>query len=162
MDDDDYYNTFFKQRSYNSALVGDRKILEVMKKAGIKKSTISFSQLSENVRRTLSRALEKKQTAYLKDFYAGTAQTTPWIFNTTAMSNWGSDYKNRAYWAMWGLGGNIPQDAVYGITQLDFDLEQLKGKNTYLMHISKEQIQKLVVFGLSVHMTMTVILKRMM
>ena len=38
--------------------------------------------------------------------------------NTNAMSNWGSDYKNRAYWAMWGLGGNIPQDAVYGITQL--------------------------------------------
>ncbi len=142
MDDDDYYDTFFKQRSYNSPLAGDTRMLEIMKKAGITKSTKNFDQLSENVRAKLAKALEKKQSAYLKDFYAGKAQTTPWIFNTNAMSNWGSDYKNRAYWAMWGLGGNIPKDAVYGITQLDFDLKQLKGEDTYLMHLNKDQVPK--------------------
>ena len=55
MDDDDYYDTFFKQRSYNSPLAGDTKMLEIMKKAGITKVQ-NFDQLSENVREKLSKA----------------------------------------------------------------------------------------------------------
>ena len=47
------------------------------------------------------------------------------------MGNWGIEFGRRAYWAMWGLGTNISQDAVYGVTQLDSELRALNGQNTY-------------------------------
>ena len=107
-----------------------------MTAAGIKPSVKEFDDLSDNVREVLEKGLKIKQKQYLADFYKGKSQKNTWIFNTTAMGTWGDDYK-RAYWAVWGLGANLTQDAVYGVSQLDSNLKQLKGSDVYKVHFKK-------------------------
>ena len=109
----------------------------MMNEAGIKRSVKEFDDLSDNVRDTLNKALEIKQKQYLADFYKGKSQKDTWIFNTTAMGTWGNDYKKRAYWAVWGLGANLTEDAVYGVSQLDKNLKQLMGSDVYKVHFKK-------------------------
>ena len=114
-----------------------------MKKAGITPEVKDFDDLDENAYKMYLRMLSKKnKKKYLDDFYAGKSQKTNWIFNTTEMGTWGTDYKKRAYWGVWGLGANLTQDAVYGVTQLDDDLKQLDGENTYRIHFDKGKTPK--------------------
>ncbi|MEM1434362.1 MAG: DUF1214 domain-containing protein [Pseudomonadota bacterium] len=40
---------------------------------------------------------------------------------------------------MWGLGANLVEDAVYGVTQLDAGLEPLRGGTPYRLHFPAGQ-----------------------
>lgn len=133
-----FYNTFLQAWARNTAPEADQTMLDLLETAGLKPGqTDSYSTLPSNVRSMLKRGLEAKQSSYLAAFYKGTEQTDPWIFNLDPnMGNWDTQYDRRAYWAMWGLGTNIVEDAVYGVTQLDTDLAELNGENTYKMHFA--------------------------
>ena len=73
-------------------------------------------------------------------FYKGEAQTDAWIFNLERMGTWGVDYARRAYWAMWGLGANLVEDAVYGVSQLDVNLAQMSGDAVYRIHFEAKEL----------------------
>ncbi|MDC1105557.1 DUF1254 domain-containing protein [Prolixibacteraceae bacterium] len=134
----EFYDLFFKMYSNNMPLPFDGEMTTLLKRAGIDRSEIiSFKQLNPANQMVLSSVLEMQQEKYLKDFYKGSSQKEPWIFNRTEMGIWGDDYTKRAYWAVWGLGANLVQDAVYGVTQLDSKLEVLNGENVYKIHIPK-------------------------
>jgi hypothetical protein len=133
----DFYNEFFGSWPDNPPAEEDAPILQLLAKVGIQSGGISsFDELGEPVRQQLSAALANKQVAYLSDFYQGKAQKTPWIYNTERMGVWRADYARRAYWAMWGLGANLVEDAVYGVSQLDDKLDQLHGADVYRLHFA--------------------------
>lgn len=129
----EFYDTFLQMWAENPGPSEDQDMTALMASAGLALGeTASFSDLPEATQTVLEQGLKAKQAAYSKAFYEGTAQTEAWLFNIDpAMGNWGTDFARRAYWAMWGLGTNISQDAVYGVTQLDSDLAPLNGQNTY-------------------------------
>ena len=101
-------------------------------------SNWSFGKFSSQDQEIWKRAIQNRQNHFKQSFYAGTEQTTTWDFKIDNMEDWGTDYYRRAYIAAWGIGANIPQDAVYGMTQLDANMEQLNGSNTYKISFEPE------------------------
>ena len=57
---------------------------------------------------------------------------------TLKTGNYGTDYLQRAFVAMIGLGAHLPQDAIYPITNRDNYGQPLDGKNHYIIHFSKD------------------------
>ncbi|OAO04301.1 hypothetical protein A8B75_09775 [Sphingomonadales bacterium EhC05] len=138
---ENFYNSFFGMWLANASPEEDAPLIRTLAKAGIHRTkTHRFTDLSPAVQETLRNGLKAKQVKYLKDFYDGTSQTEPWIFNRQRMGTWGTDFERRTYWAMWGLGANLVEDAVYGVSQLDDTLTPLDGSNVYKMHFGTHDL----------------------
>jgi len=132
-----YYDTFFEMWPSNPSPMRDSVMLELMAKIGATPGIKSFANLPPEAQDILAMGLKSKQQAYLDAFYSGSEQSEPWIFNLDPrMGNWENEYERRAYWGMWGLGTNIAKDAVYGVTQLDQELNPLNGQNIYRVHFA--------------------------
>jgi hypothetical protein len=56
------------------------------------------------------------------------------------VGNYGSDYLQRAATARFGLGANIPADAVYASTFVDINNNAINGNNNYVIHFAANQI----------------------
>ena len=135
MSADDFYNEFFDAWRANAPASEDAEMMMLLERAGIvRHETREFDRLDDTTQAQLAAALTNKQAGYLDAFYKGEAQTDAWIFNVERMGTWGIDYARRAYWAMWGLGANLVEDAVYGVSQLDADLQQMTGNELYRIH----------------------------
>jgi hypothetical protein len=133
-----FMNTFFEVFNSNESLPGDKVFLDSLKKGGVDLEILkSFKEISEANRKLISSAVEAQQKDYLESFYEGKSQTKPWTFNIEEMGTWGKNYHRRAYWAIWGLGANLVEDAVYGVSQLDDSLNQLDSDNIYRIHFGK-------------------------
>ncbi|PZF70860.1 DUF1254 domain-containing protein [Taibaiella soli] len=50
---------------------------------------------------------------------------------------YGTDYMQRAFIAVLGLGANLPQDAIYPSCSFDADGNKLDGANNYVIHFDK-------------------------
>ena len=59
-----------------------------------------------------------------------------WIV-TTKTGKYGANYLQKAFIAAVGLGANLPQDAIYPMTNVDIDGQQLNGDNDYVIHFDK-------------------------
>lgn len=67
----------------------------------------------------------------------GTVQNG-WSINLHT-GNYGTDYLERAAIARFGLGANIPADAIYPSTTVDVTGNQLNGTNNYVIHFAPGQ-----------------------
>lgn len=63
-----------------------------------------------------------------------------WMYVTTPIGDYGTDYKFRAYIGYIGFGANLPQDAVYPNTTLDSEGRTLDGKYKYQIHFAADQL----------------------
>ena len=58
-------------------------------------------------------------------------------------STWGATAPStpyRAGWTFFGVGGNLPEDAVYPFAELDGDGKPFNGANKYTLHFTKAEI----------------------
>jgi hypothetical protein len=76
-------------------------------------------------------------SAHAKD--VGTIENG-WILAAKKMGRYGTDYLQRAIVTMVGLGANLPQDAVYPMTNIDSRGSKLNGANKYAIHFEKGQL----------------------
>jgi hypothetical protein len=53
---------------------------------------------------------------------------------------YGTDYLNRAVVTMFGLGANLPEDAVYPVSMMDASSKPYDGTNRYLLHFDKGEL----------------------
>ena len=60
-----------------------------------------------------------------------------WSMNTDSMGVYGSNYLKRALITQWGLGANLPEDAIYPANLADADGKPLDGANAYRIHFDK-------------------------
>lgn len=130
MSTEDFYDTFFEMLSNNPPAEDDTVFLSKYNFME-KPDGLIFSKLDKDIQGILKSGLTSKQKKYSEIFYAGKEQKSAWDFKIEEMGTWGTNYTRRAFYAVWGIGANIPQDAVYGTSQLDGNLNQLVGKNAY-------------------------------
>jgi hypothetical protein len=63
-----------------------------------------------------------------------------WRIVTRDIGTYGTDYLQRAAVAVFGLGANLPADAVYPATSVDVTGQPLDGHKSYVLHFQKDQI----------------------
>ena len=56
------------------------------------------------------------------------------------MGRYGTKYAYRAGWTFFGVGGNLPEDAVYPFAEIDADGKPFNGANKYTLHFTKAEI----------------------
>lgn len=56
------------------------------------------------------------------------------------LGTYGTDYLLRAFVALYGLGANLPEDAIYPRTAVDSTGAALDGANRYVIHFEKDQV----------------------
>ena len=116
MDAEHFYNTFFSLLENNPPAEVDAEFLSKFRFMDDLKG-LSFSKLNAEEKKLLTEGLIAKQKKFSDIFYAGNEQTSAWDFKIEEMGTWNTNYARRAYYAVWGIGANIPQDAVYGVSQ---------------------------------------------
>jgi hypothetical protein len=63
-----------------------------------------------------------------------------WRIPSPLLGNYGTDYGTRAVVALFGLGANLPADAMYPSAFTDGDGKPLDGANRYVLHFDKGQL----------------------
>jgi hypothetical protein len=63
-----------------------------------------------------------------------------WFYQTSTVGTYGTAYKLRAMAALIGLGVNLPEDAVYPASFVDFDGKPYSGANRYVLHFDKDKL----------------------
>ena len=53
---------------------------------------------------------------------------------------YGSNYLRRAAWTYYGIGVNLPEDAIYPLLMTEADGNPFNGNNTYLLHFNASEI----------------------
>ena len=134
-----FYDEFLKQWASNPSPEQDVPMLALLAKAGLQTGR-TFASLPAETQQLLADGMATKQKGYLAAFYQGDKQEAAWTFNREQMGTWDTNYQRRAYWAMWGLGANLVEDAVYGVSQLDASLQPLDGGSTYKLHFDADDI----------------------
>ena len=76
----------------------------------------------------------------------GAREANGWTISTGGGS-YGTHYLRRAYYSLFGLGANIPEDAVYPIGKVDADGKAMSGANDYIIHFAKGQTPPVKVSG---------------
>ena len=67
--------------------------------------------------------------------------TRGWLYFTTGVGNFGTDYLTRGMANLLGPGWNRPQDAVYSLSQKDAHGDDYDGaKHNYVMHFEKGKL----------------------
>src|SRR4029077_5603980 len=60
-----------------------------------------------------------------------------WSMNTDTMGGYGNYYLKRAIVAQFGLGANLPEDAIYPVNLGDAAGKPLDGSSNYTLHFEK-------------------------
>lgn len=68
-----------------------------------------------------------------------------WSLNTD-LGVYGNNYLKRAAIALFGLGANPPEDAIYPVNVGDADGKPLTGSNRYVLHFAKDEIPPVSAF----------------
>jgi hypothetical protein len=63
-----------------------------------------------------------------------------WSMNTDTMGVYGNYYLKRALVTQFGLGANLPDDAIYPLNLGDADGKPLDGASAYTIHFDKDEI----------------------
>lgn len=63
-----------------------------------------------------------------------------WGVMVKDIGNYGTNYTVRAAVALGGLGANLPEDAIYPVTNVDSTGQLLNGKNIYVVHFDKDKM----------------------
>ncbi|MDC3985340.1 DUF1254 domain-containing protein [Polyangium jinanense] len=88
-------------------------------------------------------ALSRVPDAALRDILAHAPnaglQVNGWTFSLRT-GTYGTDYLQRAYVTYVGLGANLPQDAVYPLTNVDAEGRPLSGDHAHVLHFPSGEL----------------------
>ena len=91
--------------------------------------------VARGLEKSVAVALDKLQAAFKETG----APVNGWRIPSMVLGNYGTDYGSRAVIALYGLGANLPADAVYPTAVVDAEGKPLNGANRYVLHFDKGQ-----------------------
>jgi hypothetical protein len=120
--------------------VTDEPIIAQMRRIGIEPGkSLDFEALDPGVKSALEAA--PKAAQHLMAWKAPTLArlANGWSMNTDTMGVYGNYYLKRALITQYGLGANLPEDAIYPLNLADSEGKPLDGANRYTIHFDKGQ-----------------------
>jgi hypothetical protein len=140
MDAASYFRLLAVLLKNNPPAEADAPIVEQMAKVGIiPGQEFDVSKLDPAVAMALGgapKAALEKIEAHSTEF--GT-EANGWRYSLK-LGVYGTDYLRRAMTTAFGLGANLPEDAVYPVSVADSEGESYDGSNKYVLHFDKDEI----------------------
>jgi len=134
-----YFELFAKLLKDNPPHELDWNMVEQLKQIGITPGEdFNFSKLSAEKQKTLERAVGDAQKM-IAEKQTGEA-VNGWQIAREMMGNYGTSYLQRAYIALIGLGANVPEDAVYPMSNVDSEGQPYNGSHRYGIHFEKGEL----------------------
>lgn len=141
MDAKAFFTKLSRLMAENPPQAADGPMLAKLGKIGVGKGhTVDYDGLPADVRKSLD---ESVHSGYQR--VRDLARNAPgrmingWVFHENT-GRYGIDYENRAGVAWFGLGANLPEDAIYPTAHVDANGSRLTGANKYVLHFSKGHI----------------------
>jgi hypothetical protein len=116
----------------------DEPIIAQMKRIGIEpRKSFDFDKLDPAVKKALESAPEAAQQLMAWKIATLARVANGWSMNTDTMGVYGNYYLKRAIVTQFGLGANLPEDAIYPLNLFDDSGKPLDGANRYTLHFDK-------------------------
>jgi hypothetical protein len=120
--------------------VTDEPIIAQMRRIGIEPGkSLVFDALDPAVKKALELAPKAAQQLMSWKLPTLARVANGWSMNTDTMGVYGNYYLKRALIAQFGLGANLPEDAIYPANLVDNTGRPLDGANRYTIHFDKGQ-----------------------
>jgi hypothetical protein len=119
----------------------DEPIIARLRKIGIEPGkSFDLDKADPAVRRALTSAQEEAQQLMAWKMPTLARVVNGWSMNTDTMGVYGNYYLKRAMVAQFGLGANLPEDAIYPVNLADETGKSLDGANKYTLHFDKDNM----------------------
>jgi len=121
--------------------ITDEPVLARMKRIGIEAGkSLDFAKLDQSVQKALGSAPADAQALMKWKIPTLARVANYWSMNTDTMGVYGNYYLKRAIVAQFGLGANLPEDAIYPVNLGDASGKPLDGVSKYVLHFDKSQL----------------------
>jgi len=122
----------------NSPHITDQPTVALLKKIGIEPGkSFDLDKADPAIRDALVTAPEDAQQLIAWKLPTLARVANGWGMNTDTMGVYGNYYLKRAIVAQFGLGANLPEDAIYPTNLFDDSGKPLDGANKYTLHFDK-------------------------
>jgi len=116
----------------------DEPIIAQMRRIGIEPGkSFDMSKVDPAIQRGLDSAPQDAQKLMVWKLSTLARVVNGWSMNTDTMGVYGNYYLKRAIITQYGLGANVPEDAVYPANLFDDTGRPLDGANKYAIHFDK-------------------------
>lgn len=136
-----FFTTLMEALKDDPPHVHDQGVVARMKRLGLEScKSPGFGALPALVQEALKAGVADGSKA-INRRAAALARTTKngWSITTGAIGCFGGDYAFRALIALFGLGANRPEDAIYPGAEIDAEGRPLSGANRYVLQFAKGQ-----------------------
>lgn len=131
----------------NPPHITDQPIIAQLKKIGIEPGkNFDLDKADPVVRKALATAPAEAQQLMAWKVPTLARVTNGWSMNTETIGVYGNYYLKRAIITQWGLGANLPEDAVYPTNLSDETSKPLDGANNYTLHFDKNNMPPVAAF----------------
>jgi hypothetical protein len=139
MNAETFFAALMEALKKNPPHVHDQGVVARMKRLGLEPGkSLEFGALPPLVQEALkagvadgSKAIRRRAAALAR------ATKNGWSITTGAIGYFGGDYAFRALIALFGLGANRPEDAIYPGAETDAEGRPLSGANRYVLQFAK-------------------------
>jgi hypothetical protein len=122
----------------NPPHITDEPMIARLKKIGIEPGkSFDLDKVDPAIRNGLANAPEEAQKLMAWKMPTLARVVNGWSMNTDTMGVYGNYYLKRAIITQWGLGANLPEDAIYPTNLGDQSGKPLDGANKYTLHFDK-------------------------
>jgi hypothetical protein len=122
----------------NPPHITDQPMIAQLKKIGFERGkSFDLDNAAPAVRKALENAPSDAQQLMAWKMPTLARVVNGWSMNTDTMGVYGNYYLKRAIITQWGLGANLPEDAIYPSNLGDETGKPLDGANKYTLHFEK-------------------------
>jgi hypothetical protein len=131
----------------NPPHITDQPIIARMKRIGLEQGkSFDISKVDATVRKALEDAPAQAQKLMAWKVPTLARVANNWSMNTDTMGVYGNYYLKRAIIAQFGLGANLPEDAIYPVNVGDESGKPLDGAKKYIMRFAKDALPPVEAF----------------
>jgi hypothetical protein len=118
--------------------ITDEPMVTLLKKIGIEPGkSFDLGKIDPVMRAALADAPEDAQKLMTQKVPEVGRVVNGWVMDTETIGVYGNAYAKRAIVAQWGLGANLPEDAIYPANLGDQSGQPLDGASKYRLHFDK-------------------------
>jgi hypothetical protein len=137
----DYFRYAAELMKQHPPHVTDQAVTARMRRLGIRAGeSFDPERADPVVRQALEAAPAAAQAAMNAKMPTLARAVNGWQLNTDTMGVYGDYYLKRALVAMFGLGANQPEDAIYPLNLADDAGQPLDGSHDYVLHFDRDEL----------------------